>query len=150
MNNIMSIVRTFNQTLFSSDAPYSAGFLSDDLIVYNFLPYPCEKEEFMKAMHGILQALPDARSIINGFRISRDVVTLNFQVYGTHFAPLDLSFLNLPVLPPSGQLVLCPPAYWEHGISGDRVIFLRNVGPIGSGLLGILEAFGVGDLVVAE
>ena len=150
MNNIMSMIRTFNQTLFSPDAPYSSGFLSDDLVVYNFLSYPCGKEEFMKAMHGILQAMPDARSIINGFRISGDVVTLTFQVCGMHSAPLDLSFLNLPVLPPSGQLVRCPPAYWEHGVSGDKIVFLRNVGPLGSGLPGILEAFGARDFVMTE
>ena len=51
-------------------------------------------EQDMMRMHPIYAY--ELLSVVPGLH-SADMVTLTFQVYGTRSAPLDLSFLNLPV-----------------------------------------------------
>jgi hypothetical protein len=138
-----AVVSAFHQTLYSTNVAQAAALLAEDLSVHDFFPHQSSKKAFMRGMSQLMASMSMITAPIITIQVKEDAVHVAFQVRGTHTAPLDFSFMRLPILPASHQMVVWPVAHWEYSVLSGKIVRIQNCSATESGMPGILKSFGL-------
>ena len=140
----VDIVKAYFGTFSLMNADKAALFLADDFEFIGFGENPVGKDEWVSIMNALKAAIPDLKIKLSDIQSDGNMVNLTQFGTGTHRAPLDLSELNLPVLPPTGKTVTFPSSQWEVTVIAGKITKEERVTlpSEDTGLAGILKAFG--------
>jgi len=143
MNKIDIVKKAFN---FDTPPEVQREYLSDDFQFTDSVGGPPMDIKTWLAMGEMLRAsLPDAGFAIDEIRQEGEDVILVGRFTGTFKHDLDLSAMNMGVIPATGKAVNFPPGTSRISFVGDKISRNHNLdtGPT-AGLAGFMAAFGAG------
>ncbi len=90
----------------------------------------------------LVNAFKDLKYMVNDIREEGDSVIVSYHIEGTHTGDLDLSAMELGVIPASGKFIVWPDITTAFKIEGDKIASTRPYGDSG-GIEIFLEPLGV-------
>jgi hypothetical protein len=143
-SSIIDIVKAYFGTFSIMTVDKAALFLSHDFKLVGMTADPMDKETWVGFLKALKTAMPDFKIKLTDVRAEGNVVILTQSSTGIHRGPMDLSPLNLSVIPASGKSVTFPSSQWAVTVVGGKITQEEIVSPPSpdSGLAGILKAFG--------
>jgi len=90
----------------------------------------------------LVNAFKDFKSVVNDIREEGDSVIVSYHFEGTHTGDLDLSAMELGIIPASGNKIVWPDTTTAFKIEGDKIASTRPYGDSG-GMESFLAPFGV-------
>jgi len=143
-SSAIEIVKAYFGTFSLMSADKAALFLSDDFKLVGMTAAPLNKDAWVGLMRAFKTAMPDLKIKLSEVQAEGDVVSLTQSSVGTHRGPMDLSSVDLPVIPSSGKTVTFQGSQWLLTVVGGKITEEEIVTPPSpdTGLAGILKAFG--------
>lgn len=138
------IVKAYFGTFSLMSADKAALFLADDFELIGLGERPFGKEVWVRVMNALKKAMPDLKIKLSDIQTDGNQVRLTHFGIGTHRGPLDLSELNLPVLPATGKTVTFPVSNWVLTVEAGKITQEELITPPSpdTGLAGMIKAFG--------
>ena len=143
-SSVIDIVKAYFGTFSLMSADKAALFLADDFQIVGLAAIPLGKETWVQWMNALKTAMPDLKIRLSEVTANGNVVSLVQNSAGTHRKPMDLSALDLPVIPASDRVIAFPRSQWKITVVDGKITQEENVtlpSPE-TGLPGILKAFG--------
>ena len=128
----------------SGDMAAAGEYLSDNFEFSGPVPEPIGKEQWTGMQQTFLNAFQDWSFNISNIEEEGNIATTTHYVSGTHTRDLDLSAMNLPVVPSTGKTIKLPVEHAEVTVEGDKIVRI-HVGDVSSegGIPGIMKQLGV-------
>jgi predicted ester cyclase len=143
-SSVVDIVKAYFGTFSLMTVDKAALFLADDFKLVGMTADPLGKDAWVRLMKAFKTAMPDLKIKLSEVRAEGNVVSLTQSSVGTHRGPMDLSSVDLPVIPSSGKTVTFLSTQWVLTVVGGKITQEEMVTPPSpdTGLAGILKAFG--------
>jgi predicted ester cyclase len=141
--NTEEIAEAYAEAFNAGDLDTLADLLADDFQFSGPVPEPMGRDQFLGLLELMWNAFPDIRFNTRLVGINRNVVHFTNQLTGTHTGDLDLSFVGMGVIPPTGRSFSMAREDGESVIE-DGYIVSTNIPPTnGAGLIAILQQLGI-------
>jgi predicted ester cyclase len=131
------------------EAAYSAGdwttvsqYLAEDF-QYVMPGTTLPKEQVIFFAQLMRNAFPDINYNLHDFSVEGNLVRSKQQMSGTHTGPLDLSFMGMPVITPTGKSVTLPEENLTYTIENGKIVQIEAVSSGESGLPAVLRQLGI-------
>lgn len=131
------------------ETAYGAGdwatlsrYLGDNF-VYDMPGNPLGKEQVVFFAQIMRTAFPDVSYNLHDFSEDGNTVRAKQQMTGTHTGTLDLSFMGMPPITPTGKAVTLPEENLTYTIEGDKIAKIQTVSTGETGLPVILKQLGI-------
>ena len=136
-------VQALMDSIQKGDFEKAKSFLSDDFQFSGPVPNPIGREAWLGMSANLKTAFPDLDYQFHVDDADGDVVKLSAQLKGLHSGDLDLTSLNMGVIPATNKSFANPQEHGTATVKGDKVVSWA-VEPIeGGGVMGILGQIGV-------
>jgi predicted ester cyclase len=132
------------QAINTGDLDTVATYLADDFQFSGPIPEPVGAQEWLGLLRVLRGAFPDLQFNFRILSVEGNVVRAANQLTGMHTGELDLSFMGLGVIPPTGKSFSNPVEEVEGVWDGDQLVSTHVHSQEGGGLMGILTQLGVG------
>jgi predicted ester cyclase len=141
--NTEEIAEAYADAFNAGDLDTLADLLADDFQFSGPVPEPMDRDQFLGLMELMGQAFPDIQFNTRLVDINRNVVRFTNQLAGTHTGNLDLSFMGLGVIPPTGRPFSMAREDGETVIENGYVVSTHIYPTEGAGLMAILDQLGI-------
>ena len=141
--NTEEIAEAYAEAFNAGDLDTLADYLSDDYQFSGPVPEPLGRYQFLGLIDLMWNAFPDLRFNTRLVGINRNVAHFTNQLAGTHTGDLDLSFVGMGVIPPTGRSFSMAREDGELVIEGDYIVATNIEPTAGAGLMAILHQLGV-------
>ena len=143
MNKIEIVKKAFS---FDTPPEEREAYFSDDYQFVDSVGSPPEDKEAWFGMGQLMEAsIPDLDFIIDEIHQEGEDVVFSGHFTGTFKHDLDLSAMNMGVIPATGKVLEIPGGTSRISFNGDKISKNHNLdtGPT-AGMAGFLAAFGAG------
>ena len=107
------------------------------------IPEPVNGAEWLGVSKSLKTAFPDLDYQFKIENVNGNVVNITAQLKGTHKGNLDLSAMDMGVIPPTNKSFVAAREHGKVTVQGDKVKSLANEPIEGAGLMAILGQLGV-------
>lgn len=136
-------VQTLLDAIQKGDFKMAKSLLSPDFKFSGPVPEPINGDNWLGMSTNLKKAFPDLDYHFHVTGADGDVVKITAQLKGTHTNDLDVSAMNMGVIPATKKSFANPLEHGKLTVKGDKVTSWA-VEPIsGGGLMGILGQLGV-------
>lgn len=125
------------------DIPGAAQFCTDDFTYSGPFPNPMSIAEWTQSAKPFQKAFPDWSFNAKYEREEDQIVHISVQVTGTHTGDLDMSAMDMGVVPATGKTIAMPATNGRLTFWGDKIASLNFDIVEGAGIPGILAQLGV-------
>jgi len=125
------------------DLDAAAPYCADNFTYSGPVPKPVSVQEWRGLAALFRTAFPDWSFNARVERVEGDVVHVTAQVTGTHTGNLDLTALDIGIIPATGKSISLPQGTGRVTLEGDKVVNLHFDVVPGAGIPGILAQLGV-------
>jgi predicted ester cyclase len=133
----------FLEKINNLDLNAASQYCTDDFTYSGPLPKPVTLDEWKVTAQVFLKAFPDWNFNMKIVSEDDDRVQVNAHVTGTHRGDLDLSSMDMGVIPATGKAIDLPESKGRVTFSGDKIANLHIDVAEGAGVPGILAQLGV-------
>jgi predicted ester cyclase len=141
--NATQTVQSLMDAIQKAEWEKAKSLLTVDFQFSGPVPEPINGEAWLGMSISLKRAFPDLEYNFHVLSEEGDIVKISAQVKGTHNADLDLTAMQMGVIPATHKSFA---AELEHGkatVKGDKVAAWANEPTPGAGLIAILEQLGV-------
>ena len=136
-------VQALMDSVQKGDFEKAKSLLSADFKFSGPVPEPINGDAWMGMSMNLKKAFPDLDYHFHVEGADGDVVKIGAQLKGAHSGDLDLTSMNMGVIPATNKSFANPHEHGKVTVKGDKVVSWA-VEPIeGGGLMGILSQLGV-------
>ena len=144
MNKVDKVKRVF-ELIENKQGSQAQQYLSDDFRLSGPTPEPVDAQEWLALHDNVMSvAFPDWAWNISDIHQHGENLHMTFQVTGTQTGDLDLSQVELPVIPASGKTIKLGQEEAMVEFDGDKICAVRVEPNPDAGLPGVLKQLGVG------
>ena len=119
------------------------SYLSNDFRFSGAVPEPIGREEWIGMSANLKAAFPDLDYQFKAEGSSGDTIFISAQLRGTHKGDLDLSAMDMGVIPATGKSFKAAREHGKAMVRDGKVISLALDPTEGAGLMAILDQLGV-------
>lgn len=101
------------------------------------------KEQVIFFAQIMRNAFPDINYNLHDFSVEGNQVQAKQQMSGTHTGTLDLSFMGMPSIPPTGKSVTLPEENLTYTIEDGKIIQIESSSTGEGGLPAVLRQLGI-------
>lgn len=142
MKNI-EIITDFYRSIENKDFDKVRGLLAENFVFEGPFPEPQGRDEFLGSHMTLLTALSDFKYNMANLESEGDTVKGTVRITGKHTGPLDLSFMDGPVVEPTGKEIELSEDSFEMNLENGKVTRIFSIPSEGGGMEGILKALGL-------
>ena len=136
-------VQALMDSIQKGDFINAKSMLADDFQFSGPVPEPINREAWMGISANLKAAFPDLDYHFHVDDAAGDDVNISAQLKGTHSRDLDLTSLNMGVIPATNKSFANPLEHGKATVKGGKIVSW-SVEPIeGGGIMGILSQIGV-------
>ena len=139
--------RTTVQTLLDSvqeaDFEQAKSLLSNEFQFSGLLPEPVDRDVWLKMSRSLKKAFPDLNYRFHVEGTDGDVVRVSAKLKGTHTHELDVSAMNMGVIPATKKSFINPHERGKVTVRGGKVTSWVVESIAGGGLKGIFGQLGI-------
>ena len=136
-------VQALMDSIQKGDFEQAKSLLSEDFQFSGPVPEPINREAWMGISANLKAAFPDLDYHFHVDDAAGDDVNISAQLKGTHSRDLDLTSLNMGVIPATNKSFANPLEHGKATVKGGKIVSW-SVEPIeGGGIMGILSQIGV-------
>ena len=125
------------------DFEKARSLLTDDFMFSGPIPEPANSAEWLGVSASLKAAFPDLDYQFKIESVNGNVVNITAQLKGTHKGNLDLSAMNMGVIPATNKSFVAAKEHGKVTVQGDKVKSLANEPTEGAGMMAILGQLGV-------
>ena len=133
----------FLEKINTLDLQSAAPYCTDDFTYSGPFPKPLSLDEWNESGKPFRKAIPDWNFNAMFEREDANIVYITAHVTGTHTGELDLTSLDMGVVPATGKTVALPVTNGRLTFKGDKIANLHFDIVEGAGIPGILAQLGV-------
>ncbi len=141
--NTEDIAEAYVDAFNAGDLDTLADLMADDFQFSGPIPDPMGRDQFLGLMELMWEAFPDLQFNTRLVSIDGNVVHFTNQLVGTHTGDLDLSFVGMGVVPPTGRSISMARENGESHIADGYVISTHVQPTKGAGMMAILQQLGI-------
>ena len=136
-------VQTVMDSVQKGDFAKAKSLLADDFQFSGPVPDPISGQEWMDMSKNLKAAFPDLDYQFKMEGVNGNVVNITAQLKGTHKKDLDLTAMNMGVIPATNKAFVAAKEHGKVTVQGDKVKSLANEPTEGAGMMAILGQLGV-------
>lgn len=142
MSNI-DIAKKFFTSIEKGDESGLRSVLADDFVFnHKSAPQPMNKQEFIQAIKAIHAGIPDWKFNSQNWQ-EGEPIRVSVQITGSHRNTLDLSHMQMPVVPATKKQIKLPAENCTFDIRGGKIHRHEVAAVAGGGIAGIYTQIGV-------
>ena len=126
-----------------ADFEMARSLLTDDFVFSGPIPKPASGPEWLGVSKSLKTAFPDLDYQFKIESVNGNVVNITAQLKGTHKGNLDLSAMDMGVIPPTNKSFVAAREHGKVTVQGDKIKSLANEPTEGAGLMAIIGQLGV-------
>lgn len=101
------------------------------------------KEQVIFFAQLMRNAFPDINYNLHDFSAEGNLAHARQQMSGTHTGALDLSFMGMPAIPPTGKSVTLPEESLTYTVENGKIVRIESVPSGEGGLPAVLRQLGI-------
>lgn len=136
-------VQTLLDSVQNADFETAKALLSQDFKFSGPVPEPINREAWLRMSKNLKKAFPDLDYRFHVEGANGEIVRISAKVKGTHTHELDVSELNLGVIPATQKTFINPYEHSQMTVRGGKITAWAVEPIAGGGLRGILGQLGV-------
>ena len=136
-------VQTLLDSVQKADFEQARSLLSDDFQFIGPVPEPINRDAWLRMSRSLKKAFPDLDYRFHVEGADGNIVRTTAKLKGTHTYDLDLSAMNMGVIPATKKSVINPHERGKMTVRGGKVTAWVVESIAGGGLMGILGQLGV-------
>ena len=141
-------VQTLLDSVQKADFEQARSLLSDDFQFIGSIPEPINRDTWLKISRSLNKAFPDLDYRFHVEGTDDNIVRIRAKLKGTHTNELDVSAINLGVIPATNKSFINPHERGKVTVKGGKVTSWIVESIAGGGLMGILSQLGVKSPIV--
>ena len=138
-----STVQSLMDAVQMGDFKKAISYLSDDFEFSGPVPQPISGVEWMGMSTSLRAAFPDLNYRFNIKSINGDIAHISAELSGTHQGDLDLTAMNMGVIPATNKSFKAAHENGKAMVSNGKVYSWEMEGTKGAGLMAILSQLGI-------
>ena len=136
-------VQAFLDSVQMADFEKAKSFLSDDFQFSGPVPEPVNRDAWLGMSMSLKKAFPNLEYHFHVEGADGNVVKLGAQLKGAHSGDLDLTSMNMGVIPATNKSFANPHEHGKITVKDDKIVSWVVEPTEGGGLMGILGKLGV-------
>ena len=136
-------VQTLLDSVQKADFEKARSLLSDDFEFSGLVPEPIHRDAWLRMSRSLKKAFPDLDYRFHVEGADGNIVRITAKLKGTHTNELDVSAMNLGVIPATEKSFISPHERGKVTVRGGKVTSWVVESLAGGGLMGILGQLGV-------
>lgn len=141
--NARETVKNLQSALQSGDFKKAKTFLSDDFKFSGPIPEPVNGEEWVEMSANLKAAFPNLDYHFGIEGAEGNVVNVSAQLSGTQSGNLDLTSMDMGVIPSTGKSFSAKREQADVTLHGDKIVSWAGQPTEGAGLVAILSQLGI-------
>ena len=138
-----STVQTLMEAIQKGDFVKAKSLLTDDFMFSGPVPEPVNGPAWLGMSANLKAAFPDLDYQFRIEGVNGNVVNITAQLKGTHKKDLDLTAMNMGVIPATNKSFTASREHGKVTVQGDKIKSLANEPTEGAGMMAILGQLGV-------
>jgi predicted ester cyclase len=136
-------VQALMDSIQKGDFAKAKTLISDDFIFSGPVPEPVSGDAWLAISKEMKIGFPDLEYHFHVENMIAETVSISAQLKGTHTGPLDLSSMNMGVIPPTNRAFSAERETGKATVKGDQVTSWVLLPTEGAGMKAILGQLGV-------
>lgn len=141
--NAIELVKSGLADIEAGRADKFSARLADDFVFTGPVPKPIGKREFIGMVSSLVSAMPDWKYNPTDFHQEGDKVTAILQISATNTGEINLPFLGIFKVPPTGKRINLAKQPTTFTVKDDRVMRIDSLSDPNVGVLGVLKSLGI-------
>ena len=141
MNNL-ELAKDFLSSIEQKKFDHVEELIDDQFSFRGPVPEPTNKEGFLEMHRALLDGLSDFKYNLTELKEEGDVVTGKIEISAKHTAPLDLAFMDGPVVEATQKEIKLPQESFTSRIKEGKVLEITSATPENGGLKALLKEIG--------
>jgi len=141
--NAIQTVQTLMDAIQKAEWEKAKSLLTADFQFSGPVPQPIDGEAWLEMSKTLKRAFPNLDYHFRVESAEGDIVKISAELKGTHSADLDLTAMQMGVIPATNRPFAAAREHGKATVKGDKVTAWANEPTPGAGLIAILEQLGV-------
>lgn len=141
--NTTQTVQTLIDAIQEAEWEKAKSLLTDDFQFSGPVPEPINAEAWLGMSMGLKKAFPNLDYQFHVEGADGDIANISAELKGTHSADLDLTSMQMGVIPATHKSFATAHEHGKITVKGDKVAAWANEPTPGAGLIAILDQLGV-------